>query len=289
MRVSGKQTMLLLIVGSVGGAAFLCALSLLQKLIISAPLGLLGFIIPSLFGGVAGFVISLWGVRLKRSNRQLKASNREKERLLKELDHRVKNNLQIISSLFSLSSSFAGETIQTQYKQSLVLEQIKERVYLLAYIHEQLYDSVLVEQITAHEYLQSISAYVQSQYHQTGVDFVSKIENVDCKVNDAVPIGMLIYEIVSNAYLHAFPDSVDRNHSRWEIQFSLNQNTPETLQLKISDNGVGFSYEKELSKGSSLGIQLINILTKQIGGELSFTGSPGAAYWLTFPLSVSNL
>ena len=264
--------------GVLSGAALLCSLSLFQKLIISAPIGPKGFIVPSLFGGASGFVIFLWGYRLKQSNKRLKASILEKEEILKELDHRVKNNLQLVSSLFKLSSTFA-----TEQQQPFILERITDRINLLAHIHEVLFGTTAVERVKACDYLTSIIDYTRTLNIQTPLKVSCEVEELKCNFDMAVPIGMMIFEIMSNSFQHAFPESASHRYSGKEIRFSSEHLENGKMRLQISDNGVGFSYAEKLSAGKSLGVQMIEALAQQVHARVKFKGPPGSAYTILIP------
>lgn len=265
--------------GIISGAVLLCALSFIQKLIISAPISLKGFIIPFLFGGVSGFIISLWGYRLKQSNKRLKASVLEKEVLLKELDHRVKNNLQLVSSLFNLSSTFA-----TEQQHPFILKRIAARINVLHHIHEVLFGNTVLERVKACDYLTSIIDYMQAQNSRMPVVVHCEVEQLECNFDYAVPIGLIVFEILSNSYQHAFPENASPGYSEKKICFSSRRLDDGNMQLKISDNGIGFSYTEKLAAGKSLGVQLIQALSQQVHARVEFNGPPGAEYTLIIPL-----
>jgi len=211
----------------------------------------------------------------KHVQAELRASITEKEILLKEIHHRVKNNLQIIASLLRLQAhTLADTTAQALLKDS------QNRVRAMALVHEQLYGTYDVAHIHAVSYIQALAASVLQSYEQS-----SSRCTLACAVDDAVmleidtaiPLGLILTELVSNSVKYAFSDGRSGT-----INVGL-QATAETVSLTVSDNGVGLPASFDLQTSESLGLQLVDDLTKQLGGTLTLSRAGGAAFQITIP------
>lgn len=201
-----------------------------------------------------------------RVEAQILAALREKEVLLAEIHHRVKNNLQIMSSLFSLQTRFTHEP-QAQR----ILRDSQSRIRAMALIHEKLYASRDFEQIDFADYLQGLCHYLQQLYGAgLGVRLRLAAEPARLPMDTVIPLGILVTELVSNALKHAFPDG-----RQGDIVVGFRR-VGETAELSVSDDGIGLEQLPDLRKpGSSLGWHLIRTLTAQLKGEVAV--SSGAA------------
>ncbi|AFZ14409.1 signal transduction histidine kinase [Crinalium epipsammum PCC 9333] len=212
----------------------------------------------------------------KQAEDKLKASLQEKETLLKEVHHRVKNNLQIISSLLRLQSK--------QIRDADVLELFQEsqnRVRTMALIHEKLYQSDNLAKIDFLEYIQTLIQELSRSYgaSKQAIAFKLNIEKVHLEVDMAIPCGLIINELVSNSLKYAFKD-----RQTGEIDISLVQHSQSnSFILTISDNGVGLPQNLDFRKTQSLGLQLVCRLTKQLGGSINLNPSQGTAFQIIFP------
>jgi two-component sensor histidine kinase len=206
----------------------------------------------------------------KRTEEQLKVSLREKDVLLKEIHHRVKNNLTIVSSLLELQAeTIPDEQIRATFRES------QARIYSMAYIHEHLYRSQNLAWIDMGQYIQSLGEYLRLSYPTNGITLATEVAVVALDIDTAVPCGLIINELVSNALKHAFPTDRNGSSQRNEIQIKLASDGENTVQLLVSDNGVGFPRDFDRQTGSSLGLELVERLTRQIRGRLEIHTTPG--------------
>jgi PAS domain S-box-containing protein len=210
----------------------------------------------------------------KREEEKLKESLREKEILLKEIHHRVKNNLQIISSLLNLQSG--------HIRDPRALEVFKEgqgRVRSMALIHEKLYQSDDLARVNFHEYISNLAAYLFRSYegNSGAVKFNVEAEDVLLGVDTAIPCGLIINELVSNSLKHAFPNGGDGS-----INIRLRPTGTERLTLTVKDDGVGLPPDFDVRNTPSLGLQLVNTLARQLGGEVEVGCGAGAEFKITF-------
>ncbi|MCE7698081.1 MAG: sensor histidine kinase, partial [Methanobacterium paludis] len=183
----------------------------------------------------------------EKAERKLKASLNEKELLLKEIHHRVKNNMQIISSMLSLQSNYVeGEAVN-------VLKESQNRVKSMAIIHEKLYQSHDLTHINFKEYIESLLNYLFYSYNgnSEAVTIKLDVEDIFLGIETAVPLGLIINELVSNSLKYAFP------HGEGEITLKLHRR-PEGFELQISDNGIGMPEKIDFTTTKSLGLQLVS-------------------------------
>lgn len=210
----------------------------------------------------------------KREEDKVRASLREKEILLKEIHHRVKNNLQIISSLLNLQSA--------HIRDPRALEVFKEgqgRVRSMALIHEKLYQSEDLARVDFSEYISNLAVYLFRSYevHAGAVALDVDAEDVLLGVDTAIPCGLIINELVSNSLKHAFPGG-----GGGSINIRLRPADAEHLTLTVADDGVGLPEGFDARRTSSLGLQLVNTLARQLGGEVLVGCGAGAEFSITF-------
>ncbi|MHC9538903.1 MAG: histidine kinase dimerization/phosphoacceptor domain -containing protein [Vulcanimicrobiota bacterium] len=203
---------------------------------------------------------------------RLKTSLREKEVLLREIHHRVKNNLQVVSSLLNLQARALNEPAITD-----LVNESRNRVKIMALVHESLYESEELDRIDYGEYLRKLVNYLFRTYNRSDVTYELNATRVHLDINVAVPCGLIVNELVSNSLKHAFPDG-----RRGVVSISLDAGNNGTVTLRISDNGVGFPLNYDFKNPSSLGLQLVNDLALQIEAQMQVSFLGGAAYTLTF-------
>jgi len=197
----------------------------------------------------------------KNVEEKLKSSLHEKETLLKEIHHRVKNNLQIISSLLNLQSHFIKDEVTEK-----VFAETKTRIKTLALVHEKLYQSQDLKEIKLDEYIHSIVDLLTVSYFKPEKRVVIK---VDCEsltrfdIDQATPLGLIINELVSNSFKHAF---ANQNKGEVLIQFRNNEGN---CALLIEDNGQGLPEGFSIENSGSLGLEIVASLADQLGGTLS--------------------
>jgi PAS domain S-box-containing protein len=210
----------------------------------------------------------------KRAEEQVKSSLKEKEVLLQEIHHRVKNNMQIISSLLNLQSrNISDENVREMFKMS------RDRIKSMALIHEKLYQSENLSKINFAQYVQSLTLHLRHTYN-TNVDRIkldTMVKDVFLDINKAIPCGLIVNELVSNSLKHAFPDNKKCN-----IQIHLHTGNNGDIRLLVSDDGIGFAKDVNIQKPDSLGLQLVNDLVEQLEGTLKLDLTSGTSYEISF-------
>jgi len=205
----------------------------------------------------------------------LQSSLIEKEILLREIHHRVKNNLQTISSLLDLQAESISDP-----KSLEAFRSSQSRIRSMALIHERLYKSENLSRIKACEYIKNLTEYLESTFiAQSGsIELKTEVEDIYLSLDVAIPCGLIINELVSNAMKSAFSG---RKNGKLFVQLRI-YNT-KYLKLIVKDNGIGISVKTE-NESSSLGLQLVGLLVKQINGNLTLDNSNGTTFEITFPL-----
>jgi two-component sensor histidine kinase len=210
----------------------------------------------------------------KRAEEQIKSSLREKEVLLQEIHHRVNNNLQIISSLLNLQS----QSVQDQAERA-IFQESQDRVRSMALVHEQLYRSKDLASIEASEYLQAVTANLFRSYcvNPSLIKLRVEMDQLKLGIKTAIPCGLLINELVSNALKHAFP-----NDRAGEVRVELRSLQDGQFLLRVSDDGIGLPQGLDMHRTQSLGLRLINTLSKQLGGSVQLGPGPGTTLEVRF-------
>lgn len=213
----------------------------------------------------------------KQSEEQQKALLREKEILLAEVHHRVKNNMQIITSLLNLQS----EEVVDNYTRSL-LEESRNRIQSMALVHEQLYRSKEYASIAFGDYVDQLASTLFSMY-QVGfenVRLVVEADRVNLDLEKAIPCGLLLNELITNSLKYAFP--AGRRGKVWVRLAHTNGN----MVLHVGDDGVGLPENFDLKNTKSLGLQLVNLLVvHDLQGNISHESVKGTQYCIEFPVS----
>ena len=209
----------------------------------------------------------------------------EKESLLREIHHRVKNNLQVISSLLSLQSDYAKQEDTLR-----LFRESQNRIYTIALIHEQLYQSKDLAEIDIGNYIKNLTDNLKSVYVDGENSVAVDIESEDIAVNidTAIPCGLIINELFSNCLKHAFVPrngAQERENARDLISVGFNSNNCGSLVLSVKDNGVGLPEDLNYKDTESLGLQLVCTLTEQLGGVIELQNCGGCEFKITFPIS----
>ncbi|MEQ9062918.1 MAG: histidine kinase dimerization/phosphoacceptor domain -containing protein [Vicingaceae bacterium] len=206
---------------------------------------------------------------------RLTESLKEKDILLKEVHHRVKNNLQVISSIFNLQSAYNQEDAVRD-----VLKESQNRIKSMAYIHESLYKSSQFGRIDFEEYLRKLCKnLIQSYTLRTNqISLLTETEKVLIHLDQAIPCGLMVNEVISNSLKHAFPD---KSHGIVAIDLKKRGNI---LILKISDDGVGIPESVLKGESHTLGFQLINTLVEQLRGKVDIQNEVGTTFNFSFKL-----
>ena len=224
------------------------------------------------------YLIFLEQERLKAEHRQadeqIRAALREKEVLLKEVHHRVKNNLQVISSLLYLQANSLHDGPARE-----VLRESRERVNSIALVHEQLYRSANFSAIDFGEHLRELAANVAYSYGaaRRGIGLEMNVMEVTLQLDVAIPASLIFNELLSNAFKHAFPG---RRTGRVEV--TLSRNGPEDLVLRVSDDGVGLPEEFDWKRPTTLGLKIVHNLTEQIHGRIAVESAVGSTFLVSF-------
>lgn len=209
-----------------------------------------------------------------RDQKKLRENLIEKEVMLREIHHRVKNNMQIISSLLNIQSRH----IRNPQAQKLFRES-QTRIRSMALIHEKLYQSQNLAKVDFRSYIHTLIVHL---YHFFGVSpnvihQNLQIDEIYLDINTAIPCGLIINELITNSLKHAFPPGVEGKVSiemiSWKKQYIL----------KIHDNGKGIAEEVDIFNTKTLGMQLVNMLVDQLGGELSLDRKSGSRFKIIFP------
>ena len=207
----------------------------------------------------------------KKAEEQIKASLKEKEILLQEVHHRVKNNMQIISSLLNLQSRHVKD------EESLGLfKSSQNRVKSMALIHERLYQSKDFSRIDVADYVQNLTNHLFITYgiSKDAVKLKINIQDIFLDINTAIPCALIINELVSNSLKHAFP-----NGKKGMIKISMRPLGKREMELVVGDNGVGMPEDANLKNTKSLGLYLVSMLAEdQLHGEIKLDKTEGMAF-----------
>jgi two-component system, sensor histidine kinase PdtaS len=209
---------------------------------------------------------------LSLKNTQVQNALEDKDILLKEIHHRVKNNLQTISSLLNLQSRYVGDEAKAAVNEG------KNRVKSMALIHQKLYQSDNLKGIMLPDYLQNLTKSLFESYNinPDKVKLTSKVEPINLDVDTAIPIGLIINELISNSLKYAFSEN-----GGGELSISL-KNKDGLLELVVADNGVGFPKDYEAEKSSSFGMRLIRALGEKLESTLNIQSDNGTQVIMTF-------
>lgn len=208
-------------------------------------------------------------------DRRVRDSLKEKEVLLQEVHHRVKNNLQVISSILSLQGSYVSdeETLR-------ILKESQERIKAMSFIHETLYRTADFSKLEFTDYLKTIASNLVQSYRvsSTHIQFDAELDTVYLNLDQSIPCGLIVNELMSNALKYAF---VGRSEGRLLLKLKQEK---EFIELMVSDDGVGLDGHFKFEKHDSLGIQLVYSLVEQLDGHLQVISSPGegATFQLRF-------
>lgn len=206
----------------------------------------------------------------RRKNMLLLKQNEEKEFLLKEIHHRVKNNLEIVSSLLSLQSSRISDP-----KVAEALQKSQQRVQSMSMIHQKLYQGKSISTIEMKDYFENLGSHVINSFGAEGrVTINCAMEPLELEVDQAIPIGLIVNELLTNSLKYAFPEQTSGM-----IQIALKKENG-CLCLNVSDNGVGRGGRK--GAGTGFGTQLIQLLTQQLDGKMYLNGQAGMSVSFEF-------
>jgi two-component sensor histidine kinase len=215
----------------------------------------------------------------EKTNQILEQANKEKETLLKEIHHRVKNNLQVISSILRLQSSYVKDPSTLR-----ILEESQQRILSMSMIHETLYKSNNFASINMANYFNELLEELINSYQQRSdliIHLDKKIDDTHLILDQAIPCGLIVNEVITNTLKYAFKD---RNEGTIKIHFSELGNN---YLLEIGDNGMGFPDNFNIDEPDTLGVQLILTLSEQLDGKLEMNQANGLMYSLQFPKKIN--
>jgi len=211
---------------------------------------------------------------IAEQSKVIQTSLTEKETLLREIHHRVKNNLQIISSLLNIQS----ENIEDPN----VLSSIKEgqsRVQAMSLIHSNLYQSEHINNVNIETYLKELVAYLSEMFagQSKNIEIEVDAHEIEFDIDTAIPLGLIVNELVSNAYKYAFD-----NQQQGKVQIKVKALNKTDYELNVKDNGKGLPDNFDPAKSKSLGLKLVKNLSKQLRGKFKSSSSNGAIFVVTF-------
>ncbi len=211
---------------------------------------------------------------------KLKAALAEKEMLVQEIHHRVKNNLTIVSSLLELQADLVEDK-----EAHRVLIESQNRIMTMARIHEHLYRNERLARIGMVDYVQDLATQLQTSHAAYGITFVVEVANIALGIDKAIPCGLIINELVSNALKYAFPDDPASGDRPAVIRIELypDPEDEEQLVLVVSDNGVGLPPDFNWRSAPSLGLKLVQTFVEQVGGTIELDANHGVRFKLTLP------
>ncbi len=221
-----------------------------------------------------------------RTEEQIRKSLKEKESLLREIHHRVKNNLQVISSLLSLQSDYSKGV-----DSSRLFEESQNRISAIALIHEQLYQSEDLAEIDMGEYIADLADNLLTVYGDEGsnVSVEFNTDDLSVDIDTAIPCGLIINELFSNCLKHAFTPVISGTTNgtiKNLISVGFRSEASGELVLSVKDNGVGLPEGLDYKNTESLGLQLVCTLTDQLGGSIEVKNGVGCEFRITFPSEV---
>jgi two-component sensor histidine kinase len=212
---------------------------------------------------------------LKNAEGKIKDSLKEKEMLLREIHHRVKNNMQVILSLLSIQSKHVMSP-----DDAVLFRESQDRIRAMALVHEELYASKDLSHVDLREYVSNLTRYL---FRSCNVDanrifLATDVRDVDMGINTAIPCGLVINELVSNALKHAFPEG-----RKGEIRVSLTRPPGGDYELSVGDNGVGIPENLDFMSATTMGLQLVRgLVEQQLGGKIVLDGTSGTEFRISF-------
>ncbi|MCX6284933.1 MAG: PAS domain S-box protein [Bacteroidetes bacterium] len=212
---------------------------------------------------------------LKKREMGIVEGTKQKENLLREIHHRVKNNFAILVSLINMQKA---QSQNEDVRQSLTNLQL--RIRTMALVHEMLYRSEDFEKISFPDYIRSVASVISATYGRMNVHLDFQLEPVIINIETAIPLGLILNELLSNAYRHAFAGDSEGNIM---VTFKK-QETPNLYALIVSDSGTGLPEGFSMGENKTMGLQIVDILVKQIEAQLQIKQVNGTSFTITFPI-----
>jgi len=212
----------------------------------------------------------------KQAEEKIRVALIEKEALLKEIHHRVKNNMAVVSSLISLQAKRMEDS-----KVKAALKESQSRIQSMALVHEHLYQSADMARINLQDYFQQLANSVAGVYQgaRGKIDMNIDAKGITLPIDQAVPCGIILNELITNAIKYGFPD-----HRQGKVDILARQTAEGMLELSVRDNGVGLSEDADLESSKSLGLRLIGLMTDQLHGTLEVTSEGGVKTTIRWPM-----
>lgn len=231
-------------------------------------------------GKITGFISVITDIsERKEAEKEIEKALSEKEVLLREIHHRVKNNLQIIRSLLYLQSkSVQGERDREYFKEA------QERVQTMALVHEQLYQSEHIVKVHFAEYINSLVKILTESYNvdEKRIMISSNLEGITLGVDLAIPCGLIVNELLTNVFKHAFP-----GNRKGKVAIDCHAMDEDRFEIRIRDDGVGLPDGFDLKNSNTLGLRLVSLLVEQVEGEITLEKARGTAYNIVIQGEVS--
>ena len=235
--------------------------------------------------GSAAMLLMLLGLLYNRyqlkqkANREINDKNlalqqmvNEKEWLLKEVHHRVKNNLQTVVSLLESQSAYLHSDAL------MAIQDSQNRVHAMSLVHQKLYQAENVASINMATYLPELVSYLRDSFKTGNIRFDIQLDMVELDVSQAIPVGLIVNEAITNAIKYAFPGEGAGN----KITIHMHQPEKKRVKLAVSDNGIGLPAGFHLNRNSGLGLQLMKGLTEDIDGDFSIVSENGTTVYINF-------
>ncbi|MFZ2071390.1 MAG: response regulator [Halobacteriota archaeon] len=215
--------------------------------------------------------------RSKRVEEETKASLREKDMLLKEIHHRIKNNLQIVSSLLDMHSlrTYDPQTVD-------LLNEVRSKIHAMALVHSQLYQSDRLTQVNMGSYIHELVAHLSHVYENRNKSVTSDIEHsgVYLSITQAISCALVLHELVSNVFKHAF-----EGRQRGLIKISMRESANDKVSIRVEDDGVGMPEEIDVYKTDTMGLKLVrNLVLEQLRGNIQINRNKGTKIFIDFKL-----
>jgi len=210
----------------------------------------------------------------KEHERQLEESIKEKEVLLKEVHHRVKNNMQVISSILNLQSSYIDDETALS-----ILRESQDRIKSMSFVHESLYQSKTLSEVNFSEYIKNIASNLFHSYGRPegGISLQFELEEVFLNLDTSIPCGLIINEVVSNSLKYAF-----EGKEKGIIKIEFSKLSDGKLKLIIGDDGIGLPSNFDIENAETLGLQLVTTLVTQVSGVLEIKTNKGTQFSIVF-------
>ena len=227
---------------------------------------------------IVGAVVTFLDIsERKNAENKIIASLKEKEVLLKEVHHRVKNNMAVIASLLNLQSRYIDDK---KYKD--MFKECQSRIRSMALVHEKLYQTQDFSVIDLKDYILTLIQSIRNTFGSNKeYYFNTEIDNIQLDLDILIPCGLIINEILTNSFKYAF-----NSEEKAEINITIKRLEGDNISLIISDNGKGLPDDFEISDSSGLGLQLVSALTEQIEGTLEIKSEQGSEFKLVFPANL---